>query len=476
MLDTQVRTCLSPTCAMRHPFRTLSPTLLLILALGPASAQGQHFPDDIEGIIAQRVEEDRAVGIVVGVMEADGTIRIASAGTAGADAMALGAESGFEIGSITKVFTGTLLAILDAKGTVDMTAPVQDYLPNGVTMPSRPGQTIRLVDLATHRSGLPRLPSNMAPRDMSNPYADYTVAMMYDFLSEHELQRDVGAEAEYSNLGVGLLGHVLARAAGTDYETLVRTEILDPLEMSSTSITLDAAAQARMAKGHDANGVEVPLWDLPTVAGAGALRSNMRDMLRFLSANVGAPSSSVEEGLRTAHAPREVMGPGAEIGLNWITRTTENGSIVWHNGGTGGFRTFLGFDPAREVGVVVLTNSGHGADDIGFHLIDSTLPLAPAPTPPAERVEVEVAPEILEPYVGEYELAPNFSIVVRMNDGALTVQATGQPEFPIFPESETKFFLRVVDAQVTFVEEDGVVTSMILHQGGADQPARKIND
>ncbi|MEM7415105.1 MAG: serine hydrolase [Gemmatimonadota bacterium] len=460
---------------MRLSLRTLGTTLALILAVAPASAHGQHFPDDIEGIIAQRVEEERAVGIVVGVMEADGSTRIVTAGSAGEGAMPLGAESGFEIGSITKVFTGTLLAILDARGVVDMNAPVQDYLPAGVTMPARPGQTIRLVDLATHRSGLPRLPGNMAPRDMANPYADYTVAMMYDFLSEHELTRDVGAEAEYSNLGVGLLGHVLARAAGTDYETLVHDEILAPLGMSSTSITLDDAAAAAMAKGHDTNSVEVPLWDLPTVAGAGALRSNMQDMLRFLAANVGAPSNSVHEGLRAAHEPREVMGQGTEIGLNWITRSTPNGEIVWHNGGTGGFRTFMGFDPAREVGVVVLTNSGHGADDIGFHLIDSSLGLTPAPTPPTERVEVAVAAEILERYVGEYELAPNFSIVVTMNDGALFVQATGQPQFPIFAESDTEFFLRVVDAQVTFVEEDGVVTSMILHQGGADQPARKIN-
>ena len=467
---------LQPSISMIARTARLVSLPLLVAAFGVAPAHAQHFPSDaeIEAILQQRIDEGRGVGIVVGVLEADGTTRIVSSGEAGPGARPLGPKSMFEIGSITKVFTGTLLALLDAEGRVEIEAPVQRYLPDGVTMPTRPGQQIRMVDLATHRSALPRLPGNMAPADVANPYADYTVDMMYDFLSSHDLRRDVGAEAEYSNLGVGLLGEVMAHTGGTDYETLVTSKILEPLGMAMTTITLAGEAESWMVRGHNEQRVPVPLWDLPAVAGAGALRSNMEDMLTFLAANVGPAGGPVEEGLRAAHAPRETMGPGVEIGLNWITQTTPNSTIVWHNGGTGGFRTYLGFEPSLGVGVVVLTNSTHGADDIGAHLIDSTLPLAPAPTPPAERVEVTVPASVLERYVGEYELAPNFTIVVSLEGEALFVQATGQPRFPIFAESETEFFLRVVDAQVTFVLENEATTGLVLHQGGADQPARKI--
>ena len=151
-----------------------------------------------------------------------------------------------------------------------------------------------------------------------------------------------------------------------------------------------------------------------------------------------------------------------------------NSTIVWRNGGTAGFRTFIGFDPAREVGVVVLTNSAHGADDIGLHLINRAVPLAP---PTASRAEIVVAAEILEDYVGEYPLSPQFSIAVTLEDGALFAQATGQAKLPVYAESESKFFLKAVDAQISFQrDESGAVTSLILHQNGRNQLGKKVRE
>jgi serine-type D-Ala-D-Ala carboxypeptidase/endopeptidase len=450
-------------------------TLAAATTTTPVAAQ--HFPSDaaIGDIIRTRISEDRAVGMVIGVMEADGSTRVVSFGDAGPGARPLGERSVFEIGSISKVFTATVLADMVARGEVALDDPVQTYLPTGVTMPTRNGTEITLLDLATHRSSLPRLPTNMSPRDLSNPYADYTFAQMYDFLSGYDLPRDIGSEAEYSNLAVGLLGHVLARAAGTDYETLVTERILEPLGMDMSAITLSGETEAWMVRGHDDQGGVTSTWDIPTLAGAGAIRSNMDDMLIFLDANVGPPEPDLEHAMRDAQTVRQPMGGGMEIGLNWIVRTDGDTRIVWHNGGTGGFRTFLGFDPALGVGVVVLANSAHSADDIGFHLINPTLPLAPAPAPPVERVVIDVAEAILETYVGEYELAPNFSIVVTLADGGLSAQATGQAAFPLFAETETEFFLKVVDAQVTFMmDDDGAVAGLVLHQAGANQPARKV--
>jgi CubicO group peptidase (beta-lactamase class C family) len=315
----------------------------------------------------------------------------------------------------------------------------------------------------------------MSPANPANPYVDYTVEQMYEFLSGHELRRDIGSEFAYSNLAVGLLGHVLARAAGGSYEDVVRERILEPLGMNMTGIALEGDMLDWMAEGHNAQGNVVPLWDLPTLAGAGALRSAVGDMLKFLAANTGPPESPLERSMSANHEVRKSMNAQTGVGLNWLVQSVGEETIVWHNGGTAGFRTFIGFDPEKGVGVVVLTNSGHGADDIGLHLINPELPLAPAPAPIAERIEVEVAQDILQTYVGEYELAPGFIVVVTLEDGALFGQPTGQQKFGLFAESETEFFLRAVDAQVSFTKyASGNVTGMILHHSGVDQTASRM--
>lgn len=451
--------------------------VLVCFALAsPAAAVAQHFPSDeaLTGLIRSRVEEGRGVGIVLGVMEADGSTRVVSYGSAGTAARPLGENTVFEIGSITKAFTGILLAEMVSRGEVELSDRVAEYLPDGVTVPSR-GREITLLDLATHHSALPRLPGNMSPADATNPYADYTVDQLYAFLSAYELPRDVGSEYEYSNLGGGLLGHVLARAAGTSYDELVRARILEPLGMSMTGIALQGEMLDWMAVGHNQQREPVPLWDLPALAGAGALRSNVVDLLTFVDANVGPPTSELEQAMRASHEVRASAGPEMGIGLGWHVRSAGEQQIVWHNGGTGGFRTFVGFDPDAQVGVVVLTNSTHGADDIGFHLLNPELPLTPAPPPPRERTEITVAEDVLAKYVGEYQLAPNFSIVITLEGGALFAQPTAQPRLPLFAESETEFFLRVVDAQISFeTDAAGAVTGLVLHQGGQNVPGRKV--
>lgn len=448
---------------------------MVCFAAAPAAAQHFSSASELSEIIRSRVEEGGVAGIVLGVMEADGSTRIAAFGNPGPGALPLDSGSVFEIGSITKAFTGILLADMVATGEVSLSDPVADYLPDSVAVPSR-GRTITLLDLATHHSGLPRLPGNMSPADASNPYADYTVEQLYAFLDAHELRGDVGAEYEYSNLGVGLLGHALAREAGSTYEELVTERILEPLGMDATGVTLDGEMRRRMVAGHNTEGNPVPLWDLPTLAGAGALRSSMADMLTFLGANMGAPESALERSMRASHEVRASAGQGMSVGLGWHVLQVGDEKIVWHNGGTGGFHSFIGFDPAANVGVVLLSNSAHSTDDVGFHLINPEIPLAPTPEPPRERVEIEVPDEILQSYVGEYQLAPTFSIVVTFEDGDLFAQATGQMRFPIFAESTDEFFYRAVDAQITFQRDpQGVVTGLVLHQGGRDIPGQKAD-
>ncbi|PYO90169.1 MAG: hypothetical protein DMD58_07470 [Gemmatimonadetes bacterium] len=267
---------------------------------------------------------------------------------------------------------------------------------------------------------------------------------------------------------MGLLGHALALKAGTSYEQLVTRRILTPLQMKETAITLTPALRARLALGHGGDGHVVPNWDLPTLAGAGALRSTAADMLTFLVANLDSTRAPLSRTLQQTHGERHATdNPNLKIGLAWHILSRPAGTIVWHNGGTGGYRSFIGFDPARHVAVVVLCNNGNeNVDDIGFHLLDETFPLSP---PRQRHTEVAVDSLILQRYVGEYELAPTFHIVITREAAHLFAQATAQPRFAIFAESDSTFFLKAVDAQLTF-RADGLV----LHQNGQHVPGRKV--
>ena len=446
--------------------------LITALALTFACSSQQGLPSDsaVRAVLVPRVAAfpdsgKHGTGIVIGLLDASGTRRI----------VAVGVDSSrvFEIGSITKVFTTSVLEDMVERGEVRLDDPVAKFLPPSVRMPARSGRQITLLDLATQSSGLPRMPSNFTPRDSMNPYADYTEQQMYTFLSGYELTRDVGAEYEYSNLGVGLLGHALALKAGTSYEDLVRRRILAPLGMRETAITLTPALRAKIAPGHDAEGRVVPNWDLPTLAGAGALRSTAADMLRFLAANIDSTATPLSRTFRQTHGERHATdNPSMKVGLGWHILARPVGKIVWHNGGTGGYRSYLGFDPARRIGVVVLSNVDDGVDDIGIHLLDETFPVRP---PPKRRTEVAVDSLVLNRYVGEYEVAPAFHVVVTREAARLFVQATGQQRFPVFGESDSTFFLKVVDAQIRFERDTtGAVRGLVLHQDGQVIPGRKI--
>ncbi|HKW17467.1 MAG TPA: serine hydrolase [Terriglobales bacterium] len=433
-------------------------------------------PDsEIRNILVERIDKQhQSVGIVVGVVDSSGRRVVSYGSLAKEDKHAVDGNTIFEIGSITKVFTSLLLAEMVERKEVGLTDPVSKYLPADVRMPERNGRQITLEDLSTHTSGLPRLPSNMKPKDPANPYADYSVEQMYQFLSSYQLTRDPGSQYEYSNLGGGLLGHVLARRAGTDYETLVRTKICEPLGMNDTRITLSPQERARFATGYDASLNAVSAWDLPTLAGAGALRSTANDLLTFVAANLGYVKSPLAPAMAEMLTVRRPTGmPNLEIALGWHILTRDGREIIWHNGGTGGFRSFIGFDLKTRTGVVALSNAETmaGVDDIGQHLLNTNAPLW---QPPKEHEEVAVDPKIFDGYVGQYQLAPNFVLTITKEGTELFAQATGQPKFQLFPEGDRDYFLKVVDAQITFnTDAQGRATELVLHQNG-DHTAKKI--
>lgn len=415
-------------------------------------------------------------GIVVGLIEPSGRRVVGVGSRALDDAGSMDADTLFEIGSMTKVFTSLLLSDAAGQNELSLDDPAAKFLPASVHVPER-GRAIRLVDLATHTSGLPRLPDNLHPADPHDPYADYRVEQLYQFLSGYSLPRDVGASYEYSNAGGGLLGHALAQRFGQDYEALVRSRITEPLGMPSTVVTLTPELKARLAPGHDEMGEPAENWSLPTLAGAGALRSTVRDLSAFLA----AASGQVETPLAAAFARmlsvrRPTDRAKVSIALGWHVTNADGKEIVWHNGGTGGYRSFMGFDSQTQRAVVALSNVSTtvGVDDIGMHLLDPATPVAPRGSPGVgprvKQAPVAIDARVLDGYTGRYLLAGSIPFEVSEKDGHLFAKLGAQPAFEVFPKSETEFFYQVVDASLTFErDESGKARAVVLHQNGRDQ-------
>jgi D-alanyl-D-alanine-carboxypeptidase/D-alanyl-D-alanine-endopeptidase len=421
---------------------------------------------EIRSIMANRVESGKAVGIVAGVIDEKGRQVIASGRVSLDGAQQPDGDTVYEIGSVTKVFTSLILADMIEKGEVKADDPVAKFLPATVKVPSRNGRQITLLDLSMQVSGLPRLPDNLKPADPANPYVDYDAAKLYDFLSRYALTRDPGEKYEYSNLAVGLLGHALALKAGMSYEELLRLRIFEPLGMRSTSITLSEAQKKRLAPGYDAALKPVKNWDFAVLAGCGAVRSTANDMLKFVAANVELTDTPLKAAMRRMRSLKKDTGaPDLQIGMAWHLLIKFDAQLWWHNGGTYGYRSFVGFNPAKKEGVVVLCNTFMDNDDLGRHILESRYPISIA----HEHKTVPVDAAVLERYVGEYEMTPAFKIEVTRDGSKLFLQATGQPRFEIFAESESEFFLKVVDARISFLTD-----GLILHQGGMDQKAKKV--
>jgi D-alanyl-D-alanine-carboxypeptidase/D-alanyl-D-alanine-endopeptidase len=431
--------------------------------------------DEIRKILVDRIDvRHQSVGMVVGVIDSNERRVIAYGHPDKDDPRPLNGDTVFEIGSITKVFTKLLLADMGHRGEVSLDDPVSKYLPPSVAVPERNGRTITLLDLAMHTSGLPRVPGNITPDYISNPYAGYTVEKLYEFLSNYTLTRDIGSEREYSNLGFGLLGHALARRADTDYESLVYSRICAPLGMNDTRITFTPEMKVRLTPGHDAGLTPIENWDFPTLEGAGALRSTANDLLNFLSAQLGfteSPLAPIMADMRS-----KLRGPigleGIEASLGWGILIRNGREIFLHNSGTGGYCSSMGFDPGTGIGIVVLSNTGWQVGDIMPHIIDDSFPLA---KPPSEHTEVRVDTSLYDSYAGNYKLDQEFALTVSREGDRLFTQATGLAKYEIFPEGEHEFFYKAMDTQITFVMEDeGYATELLLHQYGETNQLKRV--
>ena len=445
----------------------------LALSLRPAWGWAQTSAgQDIAAILKERVDVGReTLGVVAASLDGDRRSVTVYGQSDSANNRPLDGDTVFEIGSITKVFTALLFADMVLRGEVAPDDPAAKFLPGSVRMPEFEGAPITLLDLATYTSGLPRMPSNFAPKDPKNPDIDYTAERLYDYLSNHKLGFKPGKHYEYANLGFGLLGHVLELRAGRSYEELVVSRICAPLGMDDTRITLTDSMQQRLARGHNMGLAPVANWDFSALAGAGALRSTPNDLLKFLQMCLGPGDGPVAAAQKLALVERRPRADQRDVASGWFVASRFGDELVWKDGGTGGYATFIGYSTKTRRNCILLSNAADYASNtaLGTHLVNAAYPL------PKLRREVQVDPAVLATYAGRYEISPTFILTVRPDGGRLYIQATAQAEFEVYAESETEFFYRVVNAQVSFERpEGGVAPSLTLHQNGKHMPGKRL--
>jgi serine-type D-Ala-D-Ala carboxypeptidase/endopeptidase len=445
-----------------------------------ASAQASQdssrtsLPSDAEihQLLAARVQalagQQDGIGIVVGIVGPQGR-RIVSYGHFDQnDPRRVDGDTEFEIGSLTKVFTSLLLADMVQTHEVALDDPVAKYLPPGAKIPQLHGRAITLVDLATHTSGLPFMPAESpAPNGFDNP--NDSSAPFYRFLAKYNPTHEAGWD--YSNLGYWLLSQALASRAGMNYDSLLRTRVLVPLNLTRTAITPSPKIRADLAVGHNAVlQPSQPFASAPppygSMAAAGGLISSVNDLLTFLSATMGYEHSPLTPAMAIMLNTRRPIGePGEEQALGWRISGTGDDALIFHDGATWGYASDMAWDPRNRIGVVVLSNQLEEVSDIAHHLLRPEFPLA-KPVPMIRRTEIKVDPALLDSYAGQYEAAGEGTFDVARNGEFLIIHFPddwGLPQLRLHPDAKADFFSSELLLRVRFqTGTDGRVSGLLL--------------
>jgi D-alanyl-D-alanine-carboxypeptidase/D-alanyl-D-alanine-endopeptidase len=445
----------------------LKTLLLAILAMLPCAASATTDETDLAATLQRRLSGDRS-GACIAAAVIDGGVKrafvCANGGKPRADE-----RSAFEIGSIAKTMNATLLAQFILAGKVTLDTPLAQVLPAQAKLPVFEGRPILLRHVVTHRSGLPALPPDFAPADMTDPYARLDEAALYAALGSTSLQRAPGTQFEYSNFATMLLSAALARLAGTDYESLIRQRLFEPLAMTHAHIA-QRPEGIRAAQGHMSNGRATPAWTIPTnLAGVGGVRATLDDMIGYLEAQLGLRESPVAEAIALTQREVETDGEPA-MGMNWMRMPVNGRSVLLHDGGTGGFASFIAFDRAKGRGVVVLSDAALAdVSGIGLHLFDGAMPLGkPRRIATPDRA-------LLDALAGDYVIDGGERVTLRRRGKALSVQAQGQPEFELGHDDSGEFFAREFDASLRPQRAAGGTYGFAWQQLGAVRIARRID-
>lgn len=453
--------------------------LIAFFSWGAASTtRGQHLTKQWVETVADPLVEKRVVdGLSIGYIEGDGfgIVHLGNAAEPGKKA-----DNGtlYEIGSLSKVFTGLLLADAALRDEINLYTTADVANPAGITLPSRDGRSIKWIDLSTHRAGLPRLPGNFTTADSPNPYREYDSMKAAEFLKTYQLPRQPGKAQEYSNFGASVLGYLVAAKAGKSYEQLLQERIAGPLKMADCTVSMSSDQQKRLATPHGKYGSAAPPWDFADLPGAGGIHATLRDMMRFAKAQLEPPIGPIGEAIELAwkqHAEADESGPA--MGLGWII--AGDGQTRLHNGQTGGSTSALFINRKLKCAVVILCNTSvenEEIDKLALQMVMKTTGVESPQAPEEEAAEgLAIDEKLRRRLVGRYQLTPDFIFTVKDEEGRLLVTITNQPTNEVFPDSPTRWSYRGLDAAIEFkLPKTGRARSLVLHQNGGQQTARRI--
>ncbi len=436
-------------------------THIVAFGMGIWTAAVPPTLDSVAAGIEKRLEREEIRGAVLGVQLGEqnrvtgfGQISRENPDSPGPDTL-------FEIGSISKVFTALLAQRQVETGRASWDEPISRRISGTFANPSVGAITWR--ELASHSSGLPRLPDNMPMENALDPYAGYDRALLESYLLGYN-PATLEKRYAYSNLGMGLLGELAAEAAGLPYAEALRRDVFDPLGMGDTSVVPSEQQLTRMAEGFS-QGADMPRWGgFDALAGAGAIVSTASDLLRFARLNADpAKAGAMADSLA---AIRELQGTG-ETALGWhLDQDVGDSTVYWHNGGTGGFASALAVEPSTGLAVVLLAAS---TDYNGI----TELALAQL----AGQAEAPVEGPDLSPYVGTFQVSPAMMLTFFLDEGQLFGQATGQGAFPLKVEGEHAFSFKPADISLTFEDfTDDKAQQMVMIQAGRTTRAPRVAD
>ena len=459
------------------------PMILLSAALMISGAAEAASPDaspaastpatdaELQTIVGKRLHGDRSGACFAVAVIDRNNVRRAYVCADGKDpALRIDANTAFEIGSVSKPMMAALLAGLIREGKASLDDPLSAYLPRNSVVPTFEGKPILLRHIVTHTSGLPAIPAGI-DYDPQNPYSTLDEAMLLKSLSTTPLAQAPGAKFEYSNFAAMLLSYAVARRADSDFETLLDTRVFAPLGMDSSYINRKPEA-VKAAVGHTPDTKVTSAWTFPTdFGGVGGVRSTLDDMVRYVQGQFGGAPKPLDADFRMTHAP-VANDAKAPIAMHWMLAPINGRTFLAHEGGTGGFSSFVAFDPRTEFGVVILSDTAlharGGLGSLGLHLLDANVPLGKPDTgESAAKPTQRLSADELKAYAGEYPLMPDFMLTVRAEADTLTAQATGQGAFPLAAMAKDVFEAPSFGIVIRFQRDAaGKVVALKLEQGG----------
>lgn len=426
--------------------------LYVVLTLALALSGVARASNNIDAWISERQAAGELAAAAVAVIERGEVETRGHGHRDGTDAAAPDAATQFQIGSITKVFTDLLLAEMVAADKVTYATTIGALLPKTLALRNPAVAKITLEALATHRSGLPRLPSNLDLGETRDPYAEFGVDDLHAAVAAARDRQPLGRFYTYSNFGVGLLGQLLAEVDGRGYRSALQHRVLAPLHLPHAAFKPGANAATAISGGKP-----VHAWRFDALAGAGALWASVDDLARLLQVYLGKQTHGLQHKLAD---DLEVVAPagGFEVSRVWHVARAGTQPVYWHNGGTAGFHSFAGFRPDTKRGIAILVSGDADPTEIGLRWLNAT----------ASNAQM---PKIESALFGQYALTPQFGIGIHESHGTLVAQATGQPAFALHAVGDDWYAFGDVDASVHFVRDDGKVAALELAQNGQLQRA-----